>query len=154
MLPQQRSQPGSNPESQGWPGAPVVVQDMASTVGHCGVGQASEPVHDMSHRHELAQLTAPHADVPLQLTSHRGLPQLICPHAAVPVQVTSQRWPAAQSTLGHAPVPLHLMVHANPAGQAAGAHALVPEHSIRHVIAFRSHDVHAAGHAAPSRATQ
>jgi hypothetical protein len=66
-----------------------------------------------SHRHELAQLTFPHApSIPWQVARHLPLPQLSAPQAlAPPEHVSTQPDVPLQLCVPHAPAPSHVRVH-------------------------------------------
>ena len=75
-------------DKQRSPTLPVVVHTFCigagghdMVVGHVFV----TPSQETSHRHELAQLTLPHAEsMPMQLARQRPVPQLTAPHAPLP----------------------------------------------------------------------
>jgi hypothetical protein len=101
----------------------------------------------------VAQSIAPHAWVPVQVTSQAFGPQAMSPHALVPEQATSQSWPAPQVISPQALALVHRIVQSYPSGQATLPHGRPELHSIRQVLSWTSHDVHGLGQAS-NRGTQ
>lgn len=117
-------------DEQRSPTLPVVVHTFCigagghdMVVGHVFVTLS----HVTSHRHELAQLTLPHAEsMPMQLARQRPVPQLIVPHAAVPpLQVSVHVPPAHVICWPQAAEPAHVRVQL-PVPQLNEPHTCMP----------------------------
>ena len=112
-------------EKHAWPALPLVVHWFGPCDGHVFVPQSVSGLHATSHRHELAQLTVPHAPVPLHVALHLPVPHVRLPHALVPPEHIVVHAPVVQLTLPHALVPVQVALQL-PLEQLRSPHALAP----------------------------
>jgi hypothetical protein len=131
-------------------GVPLV-QSPEPALGAGHVAAQSAPFsHRTSHSHELAQLTASHAELPLQVTSHDPVPHVTVAHALTPSHSTSHEVARLQSTFSHALEAVQSTSHSKPEGQAMLPHPFAVLQTISHVINPKSQLVHGDGHGVTS----
>ena len=112
---------------------PLAVQyrEPGASSGHViDVGQRFVvPLHNTSHLHELAQLTALHAEalpsLPTQFALHSPGPHVSEPHAALPPEHSVRHRPVVQLTLPHALLPWQVASQ-SPVVQLIVPHAALP----------------------------